>query len=352
MWASRGQIQTSADAGALAGAIALAHRRGRRRWPQRRPMPRSRRRRVAQANGVWGAAPDVQPTDVDLPGRARQARLGPPDMCIKVDAFRNQARGNPLGMLFGNLVGVSNQGVRATATAQVIGANTTDCLKPWAVIDRWDEFGPIQTRRPPTGTRRRPRVQLRTSTFDCYSTGKGKAPPAGERHLRAAVGDGGRHRLQPEVRQRHPLRGEDGHEHELHRVSPAGSAPFESRGSTARPAATSTATTSAPAAACPIATPIRPPCARRISPTAMRPTGPSAAAMPPSRATWSGRLVRVSTTWSRSTRTRCGPAAPTAAVINSNQGACVVEEPAGRAHRRDRHQPLHGAGPRRRPTAC
>ena len=99
-------------------------------------------------------------------------------MCIKVDAFRNQARGNPLGMLFGNLVGVSNQGVRATATAQVIGADTVDCLKPWAVIDRWDEFSPIQYA-PTTDWNpiNDPEFNYATSTFDRYSTGKGSAPP-------------------------------------------------------------------------------------------------------------------------------------------------------------------------------
>ena len=43
-----------------------------------------------------------------------------PDTCVKVDAFRNQARGNPLPMFFGKLVGVANQGVVATATAQVV----------------------------------------------------------------------------------------------------------------------------------------------------------------------------------------------------------------------------------------
>ena len=69
---------------------------------------------------------------------------GPPDTCVKVDAFRNLARGNPLPVFFGSIVGLTNQGVRATATAQIISANMTDCLKPWAVIDRWDEFDGVE----------------------------------------------------------------------------------------------------------------------------------------------------------------------------------------------------------------
>ena len=34
----------------------------------------------------------------------------------------------------------SSQGVRATATAQIVTGNHTDCLKPWAILDRWDEY--------------------------------------------------------------------------------------------------------------------------------------------------------------------------------------------------------------------
>ena len=43
-------------------------------------------------------------------------------------------------MFFGNLLGIGSQGVRATATAQIVTGSQTDCLKPWAILDRWDEF--------------------------------------------------------------------------------------------------------------------------------------------------------------------------------------------------------------------
>ena len=120
---------------------------------------------MARANNVWGQAPDVELTDVTFPPCPPGAP-GLPDTCVKVDAFRNQARGNPLPMFFGNLVGVTAQGVRATATAQIVTGNTTDCLKPWAILDRWNEFGaegPLHARR--------------RSTYDKYSDGKGQAPP-------------------------------------------------------------------------------------------------------------------------------------------------------------------------------
>jgi hypothetical protein len=61
------------------------------------------------------------------------------DDCVRVDVYRNQTRGNPLPTFFGWLVGVQDQGVRATATAQAGAANATNCLKPWAVLDKWAE---------------------------------------------------------------------------------------------------------------------------------------------------------------------------------------------------------------------
>jgi hypothetical protein len=121
---------------------------------------------------VWGQSPDVQLADVEFPSCPPGAP-GLPDTCVKVTVFRNQARGNALPIFFAFLVGKTDQGVKATATAQIIGADTTDCLKPWAILDRWDEyagagdpnypnfdpdFGPL-------------------STFDKYSTGQGSSPP-------------------------------------------------------------------------------------------------------------------------------------------------------------------------------
>jgi hypothetical protein len=54
-----------------------------------------------------------------------------------VDVYRNQARSNPLPAIFGRAVGLVNQGVRATATARVAVANASDCMKPWAIPDKW-----------------------------------------------------------------------------------------------------------------------------------------------------------------------------------------------------------------------
>ncbi len=168
MWTSRGQAQTAADAGALAGGISLAYEPG----TDSANNAKLKASEVAKQNLVWGQAPNVQLTDVTFPPCPPGAP-GAANACVKVDVFRNQARGNQLPMFFGNLVGVGNQGVRATATAQVVSADTTNCLKHWAIVDRWDEYGD-----PPEPDYPNPDPDfLPSSTFDKYSTGKGNTPP-------------------------------------------------------------------------------------------------------------------------------------------------------------------------------
>jgi len=140
MWVSRNQAQNSADSGALAGAIALAldsftdH--------SDTGPAKVAATEFAQSNYVWGEQPDVNiTTDVrfysDDPASFPALCSG--DDCVRVDVYRNQTRGNPLPTFFGWLVGVQDQGVRATAIAQAGAANASKCLKPWAVLDKWGE---------------------------------------------------------------------------------------------------------------------------------------------------------------------------------------------------------------------
>lgn len=170
MWASKAQAQNAADAGALAGAIAMAFDTP----TGDRPGAQGKAVAFARQNQVWAQAPDVQLTDVTFPPPAvckPPAYPGVPDTCVKVDVFRNQARNNPLPIWFGWLVGLSMQGVRATATAQIIAGSTTDCLRPWAVLDRWIEAAPA------SGTDEDPGPFGPTSTYDRYSDGQGNNPP-------------------------------------------------------------------------------------------------------------------------------------------------------------------------------
>ena len=133
-WVARGQAQNAADAGALAGAVALAFDDPNDLTDT--GMAKQSARSYALANQVWGQAPDVHiTTDITFP----TCPDGSPDTCVRVTVYRNQLRNNALPTFFAQVVGITRQGVVATATAQVRTGTATDCLKPWAIIDRWDE---------------------------------------------------------------------------------------------------------------------------------------------------------------------------------------------------------------------
>ncbi len=147
MWVARSQAQNAADAGALAGAVAMAFDTN--GWTDRTPTgpARASALRMAQIHNVWGDAPNVDVnTDVIFTGSPAAmcpAGTGGLTPCIRVDVYRNQARGNPLPAIFGLAVGLVDQGVRATATARVAVADASDCLKPWIIPDKWAEQYPV-----------------------------------------------------------------------------------------------------------------------------------------------------------------------------------------------------------------
>ena len=146
MMVSRGQAQTAADAGAMAAALYLA-------WDDPSDLAGAQAIGVtaAQQNPVWGQSPDITPADVTFP-TCPPGAPGPVDTCVRVDVFRNQrANGNPLPVFFASLLGMTDQGVRATATAQVLygtGPGPGDCVKPFALPDRWEEFREDQNATP------------------------------------------------------------------------------------------------------------------------------------------------------------------------------------------------------------
>ncbi|HSG00952.1 MAG TPA: pilus assembly protein TadG-related protein, partial [Vicinamibacterales bacterium] len=133
LWVARRQAQNSADAGALAGAIAAAYDDP-NDLTDTGPAKQNAYA-ATQNNIVFGQPPSVViSSDITFPtcpdGYGR---------CIRVDTYRTVARGNPLPMFFGQLIGLDNQDVRAMAMAQIVPGNTSECLKPWAVPDKWDE---------------------------------------------------------------------------------------------------------------------------------------------------------------------------------------------------------------------
>src|SRR4029077_19995888 len=131
LWVSRGQAQNAADAGALSGAIARA-------YDELTDPPASNgkaflsARGAALANNVWTMAPTAQVSWA--------CPAGVVGSCVRVDVYRNGEFGStPLPTIFGKVLNISSQGVRATATASVASGNSTNCMRPFAVADKWIE---------------------------------------------------------------------------------------------------------------------------------------------------------------------------------------------------------------------
>jgi hypothetical protein len=137
MWVSRRQAQNSADAAAMAGAISMAFVD-----MDDQALARQAAINAATVNTVWGEAPDITPADVTFPDPCPTGPFPEGGNCIRADVYRNQDRANALPTFFGNLVGINEQGVRATATARVLFGGSTNCLLPFAIPDRWLEIWP------------------------------------------------------------------------------------------------------------------------------------------------------------------------------------------------------------------
>jgi len=134
MWTSRRQAQNSADAAAMAGAISMGFVS-----MSNQALARQAAIDAANQNWVWGQAPSITPGDVTFPVCPPGSPGAGSNACIQVDLYRNQARGNPLPTFFGRVANVADQGVRATATAEVLFGDSTDCVKPFAIPDKWLE---------------------------------------------------------------------------------------------------------------------------------------------------------------------------------------------------------------------
>lgn len=135
LWTARRQVQNAADAAALAAAISLGFDA-----PGDQVRARQNALVAVGQNRVWGAVADMGAGDVTFPPcpvGAVPAQGG--GVCVRVEVYRNQ-RGAPLPTVFANLVGVSQQGVKATATAQVLYGSSTDCVRPFAIPDKWQEL--------------------------------------------------------------------------------------------------------------------------------------------------------------------------------------------------------------------
>ena len=140
MWVARRQAQNAADAGALAGATELM-------FDLTRTDAATQAAQVfaGQQNVVWGQQTAVGDIVVWPLPHTCPASAGGGNACIRVDVMRGvpDAAGNnhtnTMPTYFGRLFGMNQQGVRATATAQVAAGNSVQCIKPWMVVDKWDD---------------------------------------------------------------------------------------------------------------------------------------------------------------------------------------------------------------------
>jgi Flp pilus assembly protein TadG len=145
MWSSRRQAQNSADAAALAGAVSLAFNDA-TDYDRARAMAQA----VGQENRIFGQKPNVTlgsgnnadtTQDISFPACPPGSPAAGTFNCVRVNVYRNAVK-DALPTFFGRLFGMLSQGVKASATAEVYAGNHTDCLKPWAVADRWDDNQP------------------------------------------------------------------------------------------------------------------------------------------------------------------------------------------------------------------
>lgn len=135
LWAARRQAQNAADAAALSGAISMAFSS-----PGNPTRARETAAATGHANPVFGMLPTVLSSDITVPYTCPPGSPGAGSQgCVRANVFRNESR-DPLPMFLGGLFGRTMQGVQAMAVAEILAANEVECLKPWAVADRWDEF--------------------------------------------------------------------------------------------------------------------------------------------------------------------------------------------------------------------
>jgi hypothetical protein len=135
-WASRSQVQSAADAAALAGAGAFITDHDITNLGSASQSAQT----IAGQNKVWGAAPSATITFPVCGVSTLPAGIFDPSIyCVRADIYRDANHGNPLPIIFGTLVGLVSQDVKATAQARVGAGNASKCLMPWAVPDLYQD---------------------------------------------------------------------------------------------------------------------------------------------------------------------------------------------------------------------
>lgn len=75
---------------------------------------------------------DITAADVSFPGGSR----------VRVQTYRTDSTDNPVQLYFMRVLDASHDNLgnmTASATAQLVSINATNCIKPWVFPDRWDD---------------------------------------------------------------------------------------------------------------------------------------------------------------------------------------------------------------------
>jgi Flp pilus assembly protein TadG len=158
LWVARGQAQSAADAGALAGAIARQYDEAGNPLPANGGKTEQSALKAAACASRSSGCPStplanpatvaslVWPSEAGLNSTVAvdQTWSCPPGVtgkCARVDVYRNGENGSKvLPTFFGRLLGPNfSHGVKATASARIASANATNCMRPFAIPDRWTE---------------------------------------------------------------------------------------------------------------------------------------------------------------------------------------------------------------------
>src|SRR6185503_1754637 len=133
LWLARVQAQNAADAGALAGATA----RGFDELtdpPAGNGAAQQSAYNAARTHGVMGELASPTVSFVCPPFAPAGVR------CTRVDVFRDGTNGSTmLPTYFAAAFGNVSQSIKATATAWTTSGNSSQCVRPWAIADKWTE---------------------------------------------------------------------------------------------------------------------------------------------------------------------------------------------------------------------
>lgn len=136
LWVARTQAQNAADAASLAAAVSLAYGDPVDALAKAEASATA----VASANPVWGTPVPFTSTDfAEVPCPPGSPSTAGPGTCVSAAIRRVPGNGDSLPILFARLFGASAPSVRATSVAKVVVGNSSNCVRPLAIADRWTD---------------------------------------------------------------------------------------------------------------------------------------------------------------------------------------------------------------------